>query len=49
VEVKQPIHVTIDDLTVLTSGSPSGGPVMSLILNIVDGKFTRAWQTHKKA
>nr|XP_018666852.1 glutathione hydrolase 1 proenzyme isoform X1 [Ciona intestinalis] len=36
-EVKPAINITLDDLTVFSPGPPASGPVMSLILNILDG------------
>ena len=52
VEVKDALKVFVDDLTIFTPGPPAGGPVLALILNILDGKISmlQLWLTrlHKR-
>uniref|UniRef100_H2YDU9 Glutathione hydrolase n=1 Tax=Ciona savignyi TaxID=51511 RepID=H2YDU9_CIOSA len=38
-EVKPAINITLDNLTVFSPGPPGSGPVLSLILNILDALF----------
>ncbi len=37
-EVESPLMVQVDDYTIYTPRTPSGGPVLSFIMNILDGK-----------